>query len=138
MIPLLIGLAVVAIGYLLLMWRAKSRHTEMLTARGGANLDSFVKEFEGTSFSRSVLETAYNDLWRLCRLPIRRSDDLEKTLKLAHEDFDDMLEKRCRALGLADVWKSPQASLFPLKTAEDYVRFLSAVTGEQEKSVERK
>lgn len=134
MTPLIIGLAVVVVGYSLLMWRAKYRRTEILAARGDVSLESFIMEFEGQPFNRSVLETAYNDLWKLCRLPVKRGDELEKTLCLAHEDFDEMVEQRCRSLGVANVWKSSYASMFPLRTAEDYVRFLSAVTEAQQQS----
>jgi hypothetical protein len=67
-------------------------------------------------------------------MPIRRADDLEKTLGFLPEVMSELVEKRCQNLGLGDVWKSPHASMFPLKTAEDYVRFLSAVTEAQQQS----
>lgn len=138
MLPVLIALGVLAVGYWLLVLKTKSRHVEMATDRVGVNLQSFVKEFEGTPYCRSAIEAAYGDLFALCRLPIRRSDEIEKTLCVLREDFDYTFEKRCQGLGLTDVWKSPHASLFPLNTAEDYVRFLSAVMSEQGKSLQQK
>lgn len=138
MIPIIATLVVLAIGYWLLFVRAKSRHSKMLIARDGVTLDSFVQEFANTPYTRAALEAAYADLSKISLLPIRRADELEKTLGLLPEDFDDMLEKRCRSLGLVDLRQSQHTALFPLKTAEDYVRFLSAVMDEQAKTIDRK
>ena len=133
MFPVIATLGVLAVGYWLLMQRTKARHSKMTAARQGVNVESFIKEFEGTPYGRPALEAAYADLTNLAHVPVRRSDDLEKTLGFLPEDFDDMLEKRCRSLGLVDVGKSPHAALFPLKTVEDYVRFLAAIMKEQGK-----
>lgn len=110
----------------------------MTTARQGVNVESFIKEFEGTPYPRPAVEAAYADLSALSGLPIQRKDELEKTLGLLPEDFEAVLEKRCRSLGGNDVRKSPHVSRFPLKTAEDYVEFLSVVMEAQRKSVQHR
>jgi len=137
MIPAIVVLAVFGLGYGLLMLRARSRHRKACAERDGITVEGFIKEFRGTSYAHEAIETAYADLSALSRLPIRRSDDLEKTLGFLPEDFERMIENRCRALGLANVWKSSHASMFPLKTAEDYVRFLSLVMSEREQSAQK-
>lgn len=137
MLAVIIIGGILGAGYGLLVLRAKSREAKMRVERDGVNVESFIREFEGSPYDRSVLETAYSDLAELSRLPVRKGDDLEKTLGFLPEDFERVLEKRCRALGVDDVQKSPHASLFPLKTAEDYVRFLSAVMDGQQSSAKK-
>lgn len=132
------AVSIFALLYGALIVRGRFARRRTLRGRQGATIVDFVQEFDEAAYSKTVLEMAYQDLADLAQMPIRRADDLEKTLGLLQEDFTDKLEKRCKGLGVDDVWKSPHASLFPLKTAEDYVRFLSAVISEQEKSLQQK
>jgi hypothetical protein len=127
--------SVLALAYGALVVRGVLARNRILRDRRGATLEDFVREFEKSGYSRTALEAAYQDLAKLAQMPIRRADDLEKTLGLLPEDFEAMFEKRCANLGIGDVWKSSHASMLPLKTAEDYVRFLSVVTEAQQKSV---
>lgn len=124
-----VGLLVLCYG--LLMLRSALVRRRIVSARRNETVESFIREFEGTRWSKPILEMAYEDLAKLAQMPVRRTDDLEKTLGVLPEDFGDMLASRCRKLGLSDVEKSSHAALFPLKTAEDYVRFLSEVMAER-------
>lgn len=136
MIPAIVVLAVFVLGYGLLLLRARSRHTRACAERKGITVHAFVDEFRGTSYAQEAIEAAYSDLAALSGMPIRRADDLEETLGLLPEDFERMLEHRCRAWGLADVGKSSHASMFPLRTTEDYVRFLSQVINERKQTAQ--
>jgi hypothetical protein len=132
------AVSVLALAYGALVVRGSLMRKRILRGRHGATVDDFVREFDGSGYSRPTLEMAYQDLAKLAQMPVRRADDLEKTLGFLPEDFEAMFEKRCDNLGLVDVWKSPHASMLPLKTAEDYVRFLSAVVSDREKPAQAK
>jgi hypothetical protein len=125
------AVSVLVLAYGALIVRGTLTRRRILRDRRGVNVENFVEEFVGSEYSRAVLEMAYQDLGALAQMPVRRTDDLEMTLGLLPEDFEAMIENRCRNLGLNDVWKSPHASLFPLKTTEDYVRFLSVIRAEK-------
>jgi hypothetical protein len=138
MIYALSAFGLLLVGYGFLMLKSNSQRARIKAERADTTVENFVREFDGSSYAHEALKTAYTDLTQLSGLPVRRADDLEKTLGLLPEDFERMFEKRCRQLGLADVWKSSHKALLPLKTAEDYVRFLSVVINEQAKTAERK
>jgi hypothetical protein len=60
-------------------------------------------------------------------------DDLEKDLGFWPEEFEDLVDARCEAQGIEDVFQSAYASLLPLWTVEDYVRFVDElIRGERE------
>jgi hypothetical protein len=118
---------VMVIGFISLMMWSNARRHRTVAERSHITLASFINEFLDSGYSQRAIETAYIDLSGLCQHPVLRRDSLEKTLGLLPEDFDCMLETRCKELGVVDVWKSPYAKLFPLKIVEDYVRFLSEV-----------
>ncbi len=128
-----IGLLIVILGMLALggvmLW--SHMHRKRIRAqRDGHDLEMFVAEFGDTHVSRVVLQMVYEDLSTNAKLPVHRFDDLEKTHGFLPEVITDVIENRCRTLGVADVWKSSYASLLPLRTAEDYVRLLAAIRGE--------
>jgi hypothetical protein len=127
---LIIGL--LAVGYGVLMFRSHQQRAQIKRSRVGDCLEKFVKEFDGLHLSRCALDMAHMDLVNLAKMPVRRSDDLEKTLGFVPEDFERMVEKRCRQLGVLDVWKSRYIAHFPLKTVEDYVRLLGAIMADKD------
>jgi hypothetical protein len=119
--------ALLIIGYGSVILWSHLRGRRIAAARKGVTLASFVGEFIGSDYSQHAIEAAYADLIELCGHPVLRVDKLEHTLGLVTEDLEGVLQRRCQRLGVADVWKSPYAKLFPLKTVDDYVRFLSEV-----------
>lgn len=114
--------------YLVLVIRARRKRAELVQLRVDHGMGDFLKEFEDASYEEAILEMAYDDLSKAAQMHVRRKDDLEKTLGFLPEDFEDLIISRCQKLGVADCQKSPAATLFPLKTVEDYVRFLDLVS----------
>ncbi len=128
-VAILIALALFAASYCILMLRSALHHRRARIARANVTLQGFFEEFAGTSYESKAIETAYNDIVNLYRSPVHRTDDLEKTLGILPEAFEDMLEERCHKIGmtLSEMLKSPYAHHLPVQTVEDYVRFLSEV-----------
>lgn len=137
MLSALFILGALVIGYGAVILVSSVRRSRIKIARAGFSPESFAEEFEKDACSQGAIKMAYTDLTELSGIPVCRNDDLEKMLGLLPEDFELMFEERCRRLGLIDVWQSPHAALLPLKTAEDYVRFLSAVMDGQSKAAGR-
>lgn len=131
----LIAVGLLVLAYATLALRGILASKRIARSRRGDNVDTFAREFEGSGLNRSVLEMAYTDLVTVAKLPVRRNDDLEKALGLLPEEFELVIEERCQNLGVIDVWESPHASKFPLKTVEDYARFLAAVVAASERPV---
>lgn len=122
---IIIGIVAVFLGFGSLHWRNVRRKVAL--GRANVTLASFIDEFTGIDCNARAIRAAYGDVTKLCGHGVFRKDELERTLGIDPEDFQDVFDKRCKQLGVADVWKSPYAKLFPLKTVEDYVRFLSEV-----------
>lgn len=70
--------------------------------RSGLTIDDFIKEFEGSSYTKEAIQITYNDLTRKVGLPIKRFDLLYPTLSRASDDIEDVLQGHGRGLGLYD------------------------------------
>lgn len=120
-IPSVIGLL-----YGALVVRSNRRFGRLRQSRTGGS-QPFLREFSDAGIESSVLEMVYQDITSETKIPPRRADDLEATLGLIPEDFERVVEQRCRKLGHTDIWRPPYDAHFPLKTPEDYARFLMAI-----------
>ena len=125
---LLILFFVAVAAYLLLMIRSALKHRKLKKSRKSKTLADFTAEFEDLEIANAkAIELVYEDLEKLVGLPVSIEDDLEQTLGLLPEDFEDSLEKRARSLGVGNVWESPYTQRFPLRTVGDYVLFLDEI-----------
>jgi hypothetical protein len=133
MIKVLVTVLLFYLVWFALMIQIGKRHqARMLKERSHLSLDSFVKEFEGHSYDREVIEAAYSDIAGWCHHPIRRRDQLVD-LGFDYPEGEDMLEERCEKLGVPDVFHSPYKDLIRIETVDDYVGFLSAITESERK-----
>ena len=125
---LLILLIVAVAAYLLLMIRSELKHRKRKKSRISKTLADFTAEFEDLEIANAkAIELVYGDLEKLVGYPVSIEDDLEQTLGLLPEDFEDSLEKRARTLGVENIWESPYTQRFPLRTVGDYVLFLDEI-----------
>ena len=117
----------------LMVW-STLRLRRMMNARKNYTIEDFTSALREKNYDLKAVEAAYTDLEESRGFPPFPQDDLEQTLGFLPEDFEDMLEARAQQLGVLDVPNSSYASLFPLISVEDYVRFLSTVIeGEQQR-----
>ena len=118
---------------LLIVW-SSSQAARTRDARKNYTLEAFKRALSDKNYDPKAVEGAYKDLVQSRGHPAFPQDELERTLGFLPEDFEDMLDARAQQLGVLDVLNSSYASLFPINSVEDYVRFLSAVIqGEQER-----
>ncbi len=112
-----------------LIWFYLRRRTAV--SHANATLTSLTDEFADGDYDRQAIRTAYEDVTKLCGHGVFRKDDLERTLGILPEDFEDVFQRRCQSLGIGDVWSAPYAEMMPVRTVEDYVRFLTFVMRER-------
>lgn len=91
--------------------------------------DKFASDLRDNDYLDKAISDAFEDVARLCRHPAFPSDSLEKDLRCLPEDIEDMVEDRCRKTGFEDALRSPGSTALPIRTVEDYVRFLTALYG---------
>ena len=128
---LLIFLTVFSV-FLLLMLRSLYHQQRLRLSRKSWSFEDFESEYsQSDGMSKLAIQYAYDDLTKLVGYPVGRRDDLESTLGLLPEDFEDILEKRAQSLGIADVYNSYYAQLFPVKTVDDYVHFIDKILEER-------
>jgi len=92
--------------------------------RSNVTLDTFRLEFLDSTYDKRAIELAYLDLKPLARFPLRRADSFE-WLQIDFEDFQDSFESRWDEINLSDPEFSDYKKCLPIKSVEDYVRFLS-------------
>jgi hypothetical protein len=132
------GLVFVFAGLYALFVRSRLVHKRRLdasaiAARKDETLDSFIRRLDAKPYGRNAIEAAYADLTAAVGFSVVPHDDLEKDLGLWPEDFEDIVNARCEEQGVEDVFQTAYASLFPLWTVEDYVRFVDELMrGERE------
>ena len=127
-----IGILIITIiigAYGLLMLRGHLYWKRMRAGRSDINFEAFKRAFENSEYEPAAVESAWHDLTESRCVAILPKDDLEKTLGFLWEDFDTMLEQRCKKWGIAMGKELEQrfAPLLPVRTVEDYVRLLSAM-----------
>ena len=117
-----VGAAAYIIGY---FWMsAKSRRIR--SQRQSGTLESFRQEFLGSGLHEAAIDRAYSDLTDFCTYHVGRQDVLEG-LGFLPEDFEDLVERRCREYGNPDAVLQKLTQFLPIRTVNDYVRFLSAL-----------
>ena len=104
--------------------------------RSHITLEAFSEGFRDRRYEPNAIKAAYDDILKTLGHPAFPHDELEKTLGFDWQDFEEMLDERCRKLGIGKAEETEYAKLLPLWTVEDYVRFISEVMrGEHGKTV---
>lgn len=119
---LLWAVPVAGFGVLTAIGTARARKVKM--QRRELTIDDFFKEFEGAPYSREAIKIAYGDVTKNVGHAVRRFDLLYPTLSVDSEDVEDMIYEHARGRGVEIALISSFLQQFPVKTVDDYVRFV--------------
>ena len=111
--------------FIIAAFKSNQKSRQNAFERKGMDLDSFTNQFDGAGFSHDVLKVVYSDLIELIGHPAFRYDNFEKTLLVDAEDLEYKIVERGREAGINDLMQPIYyEKLFPIKTVDDYVRFV--------------
>ena len=116
--------AVPALGFGLVGATAMMHARKIAKQRRGLTINDFFREFAGAPYSQEAIKIAYEDLTREIKHPVKRFDLLYPTLSFGAENVEDLILRRGDAEGINDVFNSSFLQECPVKTVDNYVRFV--------------
>ncbi len=117
--------------WLFLFWKHRRKWVRMKSERVGKNLVFSYAEYPEKKVVAQVVSEIIQKEFLKTDFPIRAGDDIEDTLDIAAEDFDELVEKslnRCDISLDADLEKKDK---LPVRTVDDLVSLISSLREQQ-------
>lgn len=113
--------------YLFLLWKHKRKRAQLKEERSGDSREKFIESYkphpDGETVAGAVYDAIQRDYLRT-NLPIRSDDDIEETLDIAAEDFDELVETTLSRFNIPLNEALEKQDRLPVRTVDDLITLI--------------